>query len=114
MQVLCDEQYDTKWYIDSGCSHHMTRRKDHLRDFRSIENAGVMKFGNNKKCQVKGYGKVTNGQFTVNRVAYVEGLQHNLISVSQLVVGTRNQVVFNEEGSVISKVETNERLLKLK
>ena len=50
----------------------------------------------------------------MNRVAFVEGLQHNLISVSQLVVGTGNQVVFNEEGSIISHVMTNEVLLKSK
>ena len=111
---MCDEQYDVKWYIDSGCSRHMTGRKENLRDYRSLENARVVKFGNNHKCQVKGYGKVTNGNFTVNRVAYVEGLQHNLISVSQLVVGTGNQVVFNEEGSIISNVKTNEILLKSK
>ncbi|XP_023759875.1 uncharacterized protein LOC111908280 [Lactuca sativa] len=74
---------------------------------------GSSGFGGNHKCQVKGYGKVTNGQFTVNHVAYVKGLQHNLISVSQLVVDTSNQVVFNEE-SIISNVETNEVLLKSK
>ena len=111
---MCDEQYHAKWYIDSGCSRHMTGRKENLRDYRSLENAGVVKFGNNHKCQVKGYGKVTNGNFTVNRVAYVEGLQHNLISVSQLVVGTGNQVVFNEEGSIIANAKTNEVLLKSK
>ena len=55
-----------------------------------------------------------NGQFTVNRVAYVEGLQHNLIRKSQLIVGTGNQVVFNEEGNIISNVETKEVLLKSK
>ena len=74
MQVLCDEQYDMKWYIDSGCSRHMTGKKENLRDFRSLENGGVVKFGNNHKCKVKGYGKITNGTFTVNRVAFVEGL----------------------------------------
>ncbi|CAI9270804.1 unnamed protein product [Lactuca saligna] len=52
---------------------------------------------NKNKCKVKGYGKVTNDNFTVNRVAYVKGLQHNLISVSQLVVGTHNQEVFGED-----------------
>ena len=85
-----------------------------MRDYRSLKNAGVVKFGNNHKCQVKGYGKVMNGKFTVKRVAYVEGLWHNLISVSQLVVGTGNQVVFNEEGSIISNVNTNEVLLNSK
>ncbi|XP_052623760.1 uncharacterized protein LOC111907064 [Lactuca sativa] len=70
-----------------GCSRHMTGRKENLRDYKSLENARVVKFGNNHKCQVKGYGKVTNGQFTV---------------------------VFNEEGNIISKVNTNEVLLKSK
>jgi len=32
-------------------------------------------------------------------VAYVEGLQHNIISVLQLVVGTGLKVEFDEEGS---------------
>ena len=42
LQVLCDEQYDEKWYIDSGCSRHMTGRKENLHDFRSLENVGVV------------------------------------------------------------------------
>ena len=81
LQVLSDEQYDEHWYIDSGCSCHMTGRKENLRDYRSLENVGVVKFVNNNKCKVKWYWKVMNGKFMVNRVSYVEGLQHNLISV---------------------------------
>ena len=92
----------------------MTGRKENLGDYRSLDNAAVVKFGNNHKCYVKGYGKVTNGKFTVNMVPYVEGLQHNLISVLELVMGTGNQVVFNEEGRVISNIETKEVLLKSK
>lgn len=49
-------------------------------DTWKLDNVGVMNFCNNKKCKVKGYGKVTNGNFTVNSVEYIEGLQHNLIS----------------------------------
>ena len=78
---MSDEQYDEKWYIYCGCSRHMTGRKENLRDYRTLENARVVKFGNNNKCHVQGHNKVTNGNFTVKRVAYVEGLQHNLISV---------------------------------
>ena len=111
---MSDEQYDDKWYIDSGCSRHMTGRKENLRGYRTLENARVVKLGNNNKCHVRGCGKVTNGTFTVNSVAYVEDLQYNLISVSQLVVGTGNQVVFNEEGNVISNIDTKEFLLKSK
>nr|KAJ0195563.1 hypothetical protein LSAT_V11C700379260 [Lactuca sativa] len=99
--VLCDEQYDKNWYIDSECSCHMTGR-----DFRVLENVGV--------CEFKGYGKFTNGKFKVKRVAYVKGLKHNFISVSQLVVGTWNQVLFDEERSIISNKETKEIFLKSK
>nr|KAJ0216141.1 hypothetical protein LSAT_V11C300140320 [Lactuca sativa] len=67
---------------ESGCSCHMTGRKEHLRDFCKLENVGVGKFGNNQKCKFKGYGKVTNGKFTIKRDPYVERLNHNLISVS--------------------------------
>ena len=66
----------------------MTGRKEELREFRSLPNGGNVKFGNNSYGTIKGYGMITNGDFTIRKVAYVEGLQHNLISVSQLVGGT--------------------------
>ena len=47
-------------------------------------------------------------------MAYVKGLKHNLVSVSQFVVCTGNQVVFDEEGSAISNKDTKEVLLKFK
>lgn len=31
-----------------------------------------------------GHGNISNGNFTIKRVAYVDGLKHNLISVAQL------------------------------
>ena len=41
-------------------------------------------FGNNRKGQIKGYGVIVRGDLDTNQVAYVNGLKHNLISVSQL------------------------------
>ncbi|KAI3740497.1 hypothetical protein L2E82_30955 [Cichorium intybus] len=90
----------------------MTGRKEYLRDYRNLDDAGNVRFGNNETCPIRGYGKITNGQFTINRVAFVEGLKHNLVSISQLVVGTGNVVTFNNQGSVITKEATNEVLLK--
>nr|KAJ0198963.1 hypothetical protein LSAT_V11C600321730 [Lactuca sativa] len=88
IKVISDEQFDDEWYIDSGCSCHMTGRKEELREFRSLKDGGSVKFGNNSYGTIKGYNMITNGDFSIRKVAYVEGLQHNLISVSQLVVGT--------------------------
>ena len=92
-----DEQFDDKWYIDSGWSCHMTGRKQELREFRSLQNGGSVKYGNNSFGTIKGYGMITNGDFLIRKVAYIEGLQHNLISVSQLVVGTGLKVLFDDD-----------------
>lgn len=43
--VLCGEQYDGNWYVDNGCSHNLTGRKECLRDFWKLENVGVVNFG---------------------------------------------------------------------
>ena len=110
--MLQDEQYDNQWYIDSGCSRHMTGKIEYLKDFRELQGAGYVKFGNNNLAEIKGYGKITNGDFTINKVAYVKGLKHNLISVSQLVVGTGLKVSFDEEGSEIEEKSTKQVLIK--
>ena len=61
----------------------MTRRKEELREYRSLANGGNVKFGNNSFGTIKGYGMITNGDFTIRKVAYV---QHNLINLSLLEV----------------------------
>ena len=109
---MYEEQYDSQWYIDSGCSRHMTGRKEQLRDFRKLKDGGRVKFGNNHTAEIKGYGQITNGEFTIKRVAYVEGLKHNLKSVSQLVVGTGLKITFDDEGSVIEDKKTKNVILK--
>ncbi|KAJ9541898.1 hypothetical protein OSB04_028404 [Centaurea solstitialis] len=41
-------------------------------------------FGGNQKGKIKGYGKIVKEELRVNQVSYVDGMKHNLISVSQL------------------------------
>ncbi|KAJ9547394.1 hypothetical protein OSB04_019937, partial [Centaurea solstitialis] len=71
------------WYLDSGCSRHMTGSKSVLFDYRDERDPSVT-FGGNGRGQTRGYGTLTNGVTTFKRVAYVEGLMHNLLSISQL------------------------------
>ncbi|KAJ9557555.1 hypothetical protein OSB04_012169 [Centaurea solstitialis] len=71
------------WYLDSGCSRHMTGSKFVLSDYRDKRGFSVT-FGGNGRGQTRGYGTLTNGVTTFKRVAYVEGLMHNLLSISQL------------------------------
>nr|KAJ0209246.1 hypothetical protein LSAT_V11C400222660 [Lactuca sativa] len=90
----------------------MTGRKEELREFRSLKDGGFVKFGNNSYGTIKGYDMITNGDFSIRKVAYVEGLQHNLISMSQLVVGTGLKVSFDDEGSEIVEKQSKKVLLK--
>ncbi|KAJ9544166.1 hypothetical protein OSB04_023873 [Centaurea solstitialis] len=71
------------WYLDSGCSRHMTGSKSVLSNYRK-ERGPAVTFGGNGNGQTRGYGTLTNGVTTFKRVAYVEGLMHNLLSISQL------------------------------
>ncbi|XP_024969679.1 uncharacterized protein LOC112509039 [Cynara cardunculus var. scolymus] len=71
------------WYLDSGCSRHMTGNKSLLINYVSEPGSSVT-FGDNARGTTKEYGVLSNGSVTFNRVAYVDGLKHNLLSISQL------------------------------
>ncbi|XP_024976198.1 uncharacterized protein LOC112514096 [Cynara cardunculus var. scolymus] len=71
------------WYLDSGCSRHMIGNKSLLINYVS-EPGPAVTFGDNSRGTTKGYGVLSNGSVTFNRVAYVDGLKHNLLSISQL------------------------------
>ncbi|KAI3510729.1 hypothetical protein L1887_17862 [Cichorium endivia] len=76
----------------------MTGRLEFLRDYREVNHRGYEKFENDANGIIKGYGVLTNGNFTIQRVAYVLGLKHNILSIGQLV-STGLRVEFDNEFS---------------
>ncbi|KAJ9538273.1 hypothetical protein OSB04_031006 [Centaurea solstitialis] len=70
------------WYIDSGCSKHMTGRKELLANFKQKYGRNV-RFGNKLSAPIMGYGDIIHHKITINKVAYVEGLSHNLLSIGK-------------------------------
>nr|GEW75293.1 integrase, catalytic region, zinc finger, CCHC-type, peptidase aspartic, catalytic [Tanacetum cinerariifolium] len=70
------------WYLDSGCSKHMTRDCSQLINFVQ-KFLGMVKFGNDHVAKITGYGDYKIGNVTILRVYFVEGLGHNLFSVGQ-------------------------------
>ncbi|GJW24197.1 copia protein [Tanacetum coccineum] len=70
------------WYLDSGCSKHMTRDRSQLINFVN-KFFGTVKLGNDHVAKILGYGDYQIGNVTISRVYYVEGLGHNLFSVGQ-------------------------------
>ena len=73
-----------KWYIDSGCSKHMTGDASKFTHI-SPKKSGHVTYGDNNKGRILGVGKIgTNSSNSIENVLLVEGLKHNLLSVSQL------------------------------
>nr|GEZ98284.1 hypothetical protein [Tanacetum cinerariifolium] len=68
--------------VDSGSTKHMTGNLKLLCNF--VEKfLGTVRFGNDQFAPILGYGDLVQGNVTINRVYYVEGLNHNLFSVGQ-------------------------------
>ncbi|KAJ9545484.1 hypothetical protein OSB04_025191 [Centaurea solstitialis] len=81
------------WYVDFGCSRHMTGYKELLHNY--VERpGGTVSFGNKTTGVIQGYGILTNGKVSIKKVLYVEGLSHNLFSASQFCDGY-NIVLFS-------------------
>jgi hypothetical protein len=73
-----------KWYIDSGCSRHMTGDSSNFISLQNID-GGDVTFGDNKKGKIVGIGKIGKEDSPIiDGVLLVKGLKHNLMSVSQL------------------------------
>ncbi|GKA22499.1 retrovirus-related pol polyprotein from transposon TNT 1-94 [Tanacetum coccineum] len=70
------------WYLDSGCSKHMTGNRSQLINFVS-KFSGTVRFGNDHIAKIMGYGDYQMGNVTISRVYYVEVLGHNLFFVGQ-------------------------------
>ena len=71
------------WYLDSGCSNHMTGDRAMFSSI-SPKDEGYVTFGDNAKCKIVGEGKVGKSPNpTIENVLLVNGLKHNLLSISQ-------------------------------
>ncbi|GJY70166.1 integrase, catalytic region, zinc finger, CCHC-type containing protein [Tanacetum coccineum] len=70
------------WYLDSGCSKHMTGNRSQLINFVS-KFLGAVRFENDHIAKIMGYGDYQMGNVTISWVYYVEGLGHNLFFVGQ-------------------------------
>ncbi|XP_024200303.1 uncharacterized protein LOC112203592 [Rosa chinensis] len=84
LTALADKRKDF-WYVDSGCSRHMTGDKAWFISFEDESTTGSVTFGDGRKAKILARGTVnTPGIPNLKNVLYVEGLTANLISVSHL------------------------------
>ncbi|KAI5332050.1 hypothetical protein L3X38_022178 [Prunus dulcis] len=76
-----------EWYIDSGCSNHMTGNGSLLIDIRT-NMVGTVQMPNGELVNVAGMGTLaidtTKGRKYIKEVMYLPGLKENLLSVGQM------------------------------
>ena len=75
------------------------------------ERAGpCITFGDDSKGYTKGYGLISKDNVIIEEVALVEGLKHNLLSISQLC-DKGYVTLFSKEACVIFNQENNKVVL---
>jgi hypothetical protein len=73
------------WYVDNGCSKHMTGAKDGFLTLRK-ERYGSVSFGNDDSSRIIGRGTVIigNKDTKAENVLLVEDMKHNILIVSHM------------------------------
>ncbi|GJR16797.1 retrovirus-related pol polyprotein from transposon TNT 1-94 [Tanacetum coccineum] len=97
------------WYLDSGCSKHMTGDRSQLTNFVH-KFLGTVKFDNDQIVKVIGYGDYQIRNITISRVYYVEGIGHNLLSVGQFC-DSNLEVAFKKHTCFVRNLEGVDLLL---
>ena len=99
-----------KWIIDSGFSHDMTGEKGKFTTLTHYDGNSV-RFSNDAPCLIKGKGSIKIiEKISCDDAYYVEGLNYNLLSVSQLSnigckveFGNKTSKIFDTNGNLIGK-----------
>ena len=84
-----EERFKDQWYLDSGCSSHMSGRKDWFVNIKpSMKN--MVKFANDNTLAAEGVGDVLimrkdGKRSVISNVLYIPGMKSNLLSIEQLV-----------------------------
>jgi hypothetical protein len=89
------------WLIDSGCSRHMTGDKGWFSSLVPLVTRRYITFGDNGRGRVLSEGEIkVSDKISLKRVALVQSLGYNLLSVSQLL-DDGFEVLFRPGGSRI-------------
>nr|GEV23677.1 hypothetical protein [Tanacetum cinerariifolium] len=91
------------WYLDFGCSKHMTGDCSQLTNFVD-KFLGTIKFDNDHVAKIMGYGDYQIGNVTISRVYFIDGLGHNLFSVGQFCYSDL-EVAFRQHTCFIRNLE---------
>nr|GEU31084.1 hypothetical protein [Tanacetum cinerariifolium] len=94
--------------VDSGCTKHMTGNLTLPCNF--VEKyLSTVRFSNDQFALIIGYGDLFQGNIMINRVYYVKGLNHNLLSVGQFC-DANLEVAFQKSTCFVRDLQGNDLL----
>ena len=97
------------WYLDNGCSKHMTGDRSLFKVFMFKKGDNVT-FGDGSKSQINGKGTISLPEPpNIANVLYVEGLRVNLLSISQIC--DQDFVVIFSKGKCLVLNEFGKKLI---
>jgi len=101
------------WYVDNGCSRHMTGEKSNFLSLTAAQ-GGSVAFRNGKSGTSVGIGKIRESlSHSIDGVYLVDGLRHNLLGVSQLC-DKSNLVVLSSNRCLVVNMNTGDVVLRAK
>ncbi|VFQ98452.1 unnamed protein product [Cuscuta campestris] len=103
-------KYPGVWYLDSGCSRHMTGDASLLSNLIPYDGPRVTFGGSNDFGLTKGLGNLVYKGLTIQAVSYVEGLNYNLLSMSQFC-DKGHSLEFCKDMASLKNISTNEVIL---
>ncbi|VFQ78802.1 unnamed protein product [Cuscuta campestris] len=103
-------KYPGVWYLDSGCSRHVMGDASLLSNLISYDGPRVTFGGSNDFGLTKGLGNLVYKGITIQVVSYVEGLNYNLLSISQFC-DKGYSLEFCKNMASLKNISTNEVIL---
>ncbi|XP_074266058.1 uncharacterized protein LOC141588518 [Silene latifolia] len=107
---------DDIWFLDSGCSNHMSGTKSL---FKTLDESkkGDVRLGDNKKMHVEGNGNIViqtleDGAKILSNVQFVPGLAHNLLSIGQLM-NNGYKIIFDDDMCAVIDKKSGQSIAKV-
>ncbi|KAJ4754257.1 polyprotein [Rhynchospora pubera] len=104
------------WFLDSGCSNHMTCHKHLFEDLDTSHKLKV-RLGDDKSIQVEGKGTIAvrnnnSGMKYLHNVYFIPQLSQNLLSIGQLMESGYS-ILFEGSTCLIKESETNKLIAEV-
>nr|GEV39341.1 integrase, catalytic region, zinc finger, CCHC-type, peptidase aspartic, catalytic [Tanacetum cinerariifolium] len=90
------------WYLDSGCSKHMTGNHSQLTNFVQ-KFMGTVRFNNDQISKIMSYGDYHMGNVMISQVYYVEGLGDNLCPLANFVIPILRSLFVDTRATFVTK-----------